>query len=414
MEQKLKTDFDKFISTSNFSNQEIKLKKEALDNFLKNGFPSRKLENWKFSDINQIIQKNIGELAFYNDYNIENEINDDIFIKEIEHNKIVIVNGKVERLSFEYEESDKINLTTLDNFNQNPNDDNSLLSLNNSFSNKIHNILVKKNYSFKKPLIIYQITNEKVSNTNINFQLNFELEENSSIKIINLSDDNSEKNFINNLFNFNLGKNSILKNYKIDKKSNTNIKYDYSSITQKENSISETFIFSSGSDYIKNEVSCNLEGQYSSAFINGIHLLSKNKHHEIRTKTNHLYENTKSYQLIKSVIDDSSKSVYQGKIYVDSKAQKTDGYQLSKAVLLNEQAEFNAKPELEIYADDVKCSHGSASGSLDEDSIFYLMSRGLDQKTAKELLINGFLLDVVEKITDEEIKKLLKNMIGLN
>ena len=414
MEQKLKTDFDKFISTSNFSNQEIKLKKEALDNFLKNGFPSRKLENWKFSDINQIIQKNIGELTFYNDYNIENEINDDIFIKEIEHNKIVIVNGKVERLSFEYEESDKINLTTLDNFNQNPNDNNSLLSLNNSFSNKIHNILVKKNYSFKKPLIIYQITNEKVSNTNINFQLNFELEENSSIKIINLSDDNSEKNFINNLFNFNLGKYAILKNYKIDKKSNTNIKYDYSSIIQKENSISETFIFSSGSDYIKNEVSCDLEGQYSSAFINGIHLLSKNKHHEIRTNTNHLYENTKSYQLIKSVIDDNSKSVYQGKIYVDSKAQKTDGYQLSKAVLLNEKAEFNAKPELEIYADDVKCSHGSASGSLNEESIFYLMSRGLDNKTAKELLITGFFLDVVEKITDEEIKKLIKNLIGLN
>ena len=134
----------------------------------------------------------------------------------------------------------------------------------------------------------------------------------------------------------------------------------------------------------------------------------------VRTDTNHLYENTKSYQLIKSVIDDSSKSVYQGKIYVDSKAQKTDGYQLSKAVLLNEQAEFNAKPELEIYADDVKCSHGSASGSLDDNSIFYLMSRGLNQTTAKELLINGFLLDVVEKITDNEIKKLLKNMIGLN
>ena len=84
------------------------------------------------------------------------------------------------------------------------------------------------------------------------------------------------------------------------------------------------------------------------------------------------------------------------------------------ATNLYEQTEFNAKPELEIYADDVKCSHGSASGSLDEDSIFYLMSRGLDQKTAKELLISGFLLDVVEKITDEEIKKLIKKMIGLN
>ena len=126
MEQKLKTDFDKFISNSNFSNQEIKLKKESLDNFLKKGFPSRKLENWKFSDINQIIQKNIGELAFYNDYNIENEINDDIFIREIEHNKIVIVNGKVQQLNFEYEESDKINITILDILNQNLNQDNSL------------------------------------------------------------------------------------------------------------------------------------------------------------------------------------------------------------------------------------------------------------------------------------------------
>ena len=87
---------------------------------------------------------------------------------------------------------------------------------------------------------------------------------------------------------------------------------------------------------------------------------------------------------------------------------------MSKAILLNKESEFNAKPELEIYADDVKCSHGSASGSLNEDSIFYLMSRGLDKKTAKELLINGFLLDVVEKITNEEIKKLIKNMIGLN
>ena len=135
--------------------------------------------------------------------------------------------------------------------------------------------------------------------------------------------------------------------------------------------------------------------------------------HYLAVAATNLYENTKSYQLIKSVIDDDSKSVYKGKIYVDSKAQKTDGYQLSKAVLLNEQSEFNAKPELEIYADDVKCSHGSASGSLNENSIFYLMSRGLNYKQSKELLINGFMLDVVEKITDSEIKNLIKNMIGL-
>ena len=156
-----------------------------------------------------------------------------------------------------------------------------------------------------------------------------------------------------------------------------------------------------------------LKRKYASAFINGIFSLNEKRHHEIRTSINHLIDNTKSYQLIKSVLDNESKSVYQGKIFVNSDAQKTDGYQLSKAILLSENAEFNAKPELEIYADDVKCSHGSASGSLNENSIFYLMTRGLNRKEAKELLINGFLLDVIEKITDREIKNLIKNMIGL-
>ena len=126
-----------------------------------------------------------------------------------------------------------------------------------------------------------------------------------------------------------------------------------------------------------------------------------------------MVENTKSYQLIKNVLGKLSKAAYQGKIFVSSKAQKTDGYQLSKAILLNDNTEFNAKPELEIYADDVKCSHGSASGSLNEDSIFYLMSRGLSYQQSKELLINGFLLDVIEKITDSEIKHLIKNLIGI-
>ena len=177
--------------------------------------------------------------------------------------------------------------------------------------------------------------------------------------------------------------------------------------------VSETFILSVGSDFLKNEINCNLKGEYSSAFVNGILSLNNDKHHEIRSIINHLTENTKSYQLIKSVLEDGSKAVYQGKIFVNSDAQKTDGYQLSKAILLNKDSEFNAKPELEIYADDVKCSHGSASGSLNEDSIFYLMSRGLSYQQSRELLINGFLLDVVEKITDSEIKNLIKNMIGI-
>ena len=238
------------------------------------------------------------------------------------------------------------------------------------------------------------------------------MEKNSSMSILNLFEDYSENNFININHHFELNDGSILKSYKVDFKENSNIKYFYNNIDLEKNSTSENFILSVGSKFNKNEVICNLRDQFCSAFINGIINLNKSKHHEIRSKINHLSENTKSYQLIKSVLKDKSKGIFQGKIYVDPIAQKTDGYQLSKALLLNENTEFNGKPELEIYADDVKCSHGSTSGNLDENSIFYLMSRGLNYDQAKKLLIDGFINDVIEKITNIEIQKYLKETIN--
>ena len=413
MEEQLKTDFLKIIRNSKFSKNNIKLKEDYLNKFIESGFPNKNNENWKFSDINQIIKKKIGDLSFYNDYSLSNEVNSSDFIDGLEHNKIVFINGRIEKIDFGYEDKDKIEILDELEVKKNFDNINSLINLNNAFANKFYKIIIKKNYIFKKPLIIYHITNNKIKSKNINLRLDFLLEKNSSLKIIDMFNDKSEKNFINIFYNFELSQDSILKNYKIDKIENNNIKYSYNNIEQDTNSISETFVLSSGSNFIKNEFNCNLNGKYSSAFINGIISLKKIQHHEIKSNINHLIDNTKSYQLIKSVLEEDSKGVYQGKIFVNSKAQKTDGYQLSKAILLNETSEFNAKPELEIYADDVKCSHGSASGSLNENSIFYLMSRGLNYREAKELLINGFLLDVVEKITDSEVKNLIKNMIGL-
>ena len=413
MKEQLQKDFDNTIKTSSFSKRDIELKQSSLNEFIKTGFPNRKHENWKFSDINQIIKKNIGDLSFYNDYSFSNKIDKSVFVEELEHNKIVFINGRIEKIDFDYEKKDKIEIIDELEINHRSNKFNSLIDLNKAFTNKSYKILIKKDYKLAKPLIIYHTTNDKIKSKNVNLRLEFKLEENSSLRLIDLFNDNSEKNFLNIFYNFDLKQDSILKNYKIDKIKNKNVKYSFNNIEQATNSVSETFVLSSGSHFFKNEINCNLKGKYSSAFINGIFSLSDDRHHEIRTTINHLTENTKSYQLIKSILDDSSKAVYQGKIFVNSEAQKTDGYQLSKAILLDKASEFNAKPELEIYADDVKCSHGSASGSLNEDSIFYLMSRGLSYQQSKELLINGFLLDVIEKITDSEIKHLIKNLIGI-
>ena len=413
MKEQLQIDFDKIVKTSNFSERDIEFKQKFLNEFIKMGFPNKRQENWKFSDLNQIINKNIGELSFFNDYSFTNKIDTSVFIDGLEHNKIVFINGKIEKIDFDHEQKDKIEIIDEMEAESRPNIFNSLIDLNKAFTNKCYKILVKKNYKPIKPLIIYHIISDNIKSKSINLSLNYKLEKNSSLRLIDLFSDNSDQNFVNIFYNFELDQDTVLKNYKIDKDVNKNVKYSFNNIEQEANSISETFILSLGSQFFKNEVNCNLKGKYSSAFINGIFSLSDFQHHEIRTTINHLTENTKSYQLIKSVLEDNSKAVYQGKIFVNSKAQKTDGYQLSKAILLNKNSEFNAKPELEIYADDVKCSHGSASGSLNEDSIFYLMSRGLNYQQSRELLINGFLLDVIEKITDTEIKNLIKNIIGL-
>jgi Fe-S cluster assembly protein SufD len=413
MTEQLQLDFDKIIKTSNISKKNIDSKRNHLKKFIESGFPNRKQEDWKFLDISQIIKKNITNLSFFNDYSLPNKIDSSIFVDGLEHNKIIFINGRIEKIDFSYEEKNNIEINDQINTEITFENENSLINLNNAFTNKVFKIIVKENYSLKKPLIIYHTTNEKMKSKNINLRLDFELEQNSSLRLIDFFTDSADKNFSNILYNFNLKKDSVLKNYKLDKFKNDNLKYSLNNIDQEANSVSETFILSSGSNFFKNEFNCNLKGEYSSAFINGVFSLKENQQHEIRTIINHLVENTKSYQLIKSVLGKNSKAAYQGKIFVDSKAQKTDGYQLSKAILLDETSEFNAKPELEIYADDVKCSHGSASGSLNENSIFYLMSRGLNYQQSKELLINGFLLDVVEKITDSEIKNLIKNMIGL-
>ena len=413
MTEQLQSDFDKTIRNLDISDKEIQFKKSSLNKFIGSGFPNRKQEDWKFLDISQIIKKKISDLSFYNDYSLPNKIDPSIFVDGLEHNKIIFINGRIEKIDFNYEDQNKIEINNEIEKDIPFNYGNSLIDLNYAFTNKVFKILIKKDYSLKKPLVIYHSTNDKIKSKNVNLSLNFELEENSCLRVVDFFSDGVDKNFLNILYNFNLKKDSILKNYKIDKLKNNSLKYSFNNIEQGNNSVSETFIFSAGSDYFKNEVNCNLNGEYSSAFINGVFSLMSNQQHEIRTTVNHLVENTKSYQLIKSVLGKHSKSAYQGKIFVNSKAQKTDGYQLSKAILLDETSEFNAKPELEIYADDVKCSHGSASGSLNEDSIFYLMSRGLNYQQSKDLLIDGFLLDVVEKITDSEIKNLIKNIIKL-
>ncbi len=387
-----------------------KERKEHFFKFVESGFPSKKLEDWKFSDLKSIINKNIKELKFgFN--TIENKSYNLKYIINFEHSKIVILNG--EFLSADILDIDKNKIEIKNEnliFSESLNEP--LNNLNKAFASRLIKLNVLEGKIVEKPLVIYHICDLDSKTNLINTRFELTLHKNSSLSTLNLFEDKSISGFNNHNFNIVINKNSNLKNYIFDLNKNQNLRYSFTNIDIYENSNSENFIYSSGSKFSKYEINTNLKEKYSSAFINGIINLDKNNHHEIKTNINHLAENTKSYQLIKSVLNDKSTGVYQGKIFVNDQAQKTDGYQLSKALLLNENTEFNGKPELEIYADDVKCSHGSTSGNLDENSIFYLMSRGLNYDQAKKLLIDGFINDVIEKITNIEIQKYLKEAIN--
>jgi Fe-S cluster assembly protein SufD len=273
---------------------------------------------------------------------------------------------------------------------------------------------VSKNYKLNKPLIIYNYFSSNLKETIINNKNSIILNDNSELTLINYIDNKSKDNFmVNSMENIEIRRNALLKNIFINNSKSAGYFYKYIKSDLEKNSVFENYILSSGLKFNKLDIEINLNQEYAKSTVFSALNLLETEHQEIKTRINHNSQNCQSYQKIKNVLSDQSKGVYQGKIFVKKIAQKTDAYQLSKALILNDDAEFDAKPELEIYADDVKCSHGSTSGSIDLDSLHYLKSRGIPEKEAYKMLISGFLGETLEKLNEENVKLfLLKKLEG--
>ena len=385
---------------------------ENLKLFNQQGFPTRNHEDWKFSDINQIFSKNFKNLeSFKNEIKLKS-IN---FIKEFDHNHILMVNGKLENSEFKFEDKNKIKIKSYNESNFSINkEENSLINLNNALSNNGLFLEVADNYRFEKAIIIYNVFTDDLKDNLLNNKNKIILGKNSELHIVEYNINQSKNKFIyNTTENVILNENASLKTINLQANQNEGFFYKFSKGKMKSNSNYSSFIFSSGPKFNKIDAEFDLEGENCDCNIKSALFINKDKHQEIKTKINHLVPNCKSYQKIKSVVDAEGKGVYQGKIYVKDIAQKTNAYQLSKALLLSENSEFNSKPELEIYADDVKCSHGSTSGSVDENSIHYLMTRGLSKKQAVQLLVNGFLNEIIGDIKSNSVRKFIENKIEI-
>ncbi len=392
------------------SKEEKDFRVQQLNYFNKVGFPNKRDEDWKFSDLREIFLKNFKKLEFNQIKSQDEKIE---FVKEFEHNFILTSNGKLITSDFKYEDEDSISIESFKNNNFSINrEKNSLIHLNHALSDNGFFLEVKENYKFKKVLIIYNLFTSALNENFLNFRNKINIKKKSEVHIIELNINKSKNIFFSNTYeDLKLENSAVLKKICIHNNKNKGYFHKYSTNNLSGQSNYSSYIFPSGPKFNKLDLNVNLNGENSEYNLNAATFLSQNEHQEIKTRINHLVPNCKSYQKVKKVVDTESKGVYQGKIYVRDIAQKTNAYQISKAILLNENSEFNSKPELEIYADDVKCSHGSTSGSIDEDSIYYLMSRGLNRKESIELLIEGFLNEISHSIKSNTIKEFVQKKL---
>ena len=396
----------KVENIKDLSLEEKNLRKKNLDLFFQNGFPNKKIEDWKFTDLNSILGKNFNNIANNNITSEEKKVK---LIEEFEHNFIFLVDGKLVSNNFDLEDKNNIFINDYNYKNEIKFDKQSSLTLlNNALATGGFTLEISKNYKFKKPLVIYNYFSKNLKESIINNKNSIILNDETELTLINYIDNDLKDNFMKNTIdNILIKKNASLKNIFINNSRCNGYFYRYIKSVLEEGSNCDNYLLSAGLKFNKLDIEIDHnEGNSKSSIFSALNLLGS-EHQEIKTRINHNAPNCQSYQKVKNVLNDQSKGVYQGKIFVKNVAQKTDAYQLSKALILNDNSEFDAKPELEIYADDVKCSHGSTSGSIDFDSIHYLKSRGIPEEEALKMLISGFLSEVLEKLKDTKLKNFL-------
>tara|TARA_B100001996_G_scaffold350403_1_gene309745 strand:+ start:312 stop:1562 length:1251 start_codon:yes stop_codon:yes gene_type:complete len=409
MIQNFEIDSKLIENISKITPEEKSFRIKNLEFFKNYGFPNSRLEDWKFSDFRNIVDKNFDKLEATELQKEENNIN---LIKEFDHNYIFLVNGNLHSSNFDFENKKYITIKSYDKKINYQISKNPLICLNHALADNGYYLNIKENYKFKKVLVIYNFFTKGVKNKILNNKSKIEIGKNSELHIIDYTINDSKYKFINNSYeNIILNENSKFRNLYIQNGKSNGFFHKFIKNKLSANSDYLNLIFSSGLRFNKLDFQCDLIGEKVNCNILSGLFLNRDEHQEIKTCVNHLFPNCKSYQKIKKVLSSESKGIFQGKIYVKEVAQKTDAYQLSKSLLLDENSEFNSKPELEIYADDVKCSHGSTSGNIDENVLHYLMTRGLSRKDSIQLLIKGFLNEIVEFIKSSSVKKFVEDKL---
>jgi Fe-S cluster assembly protein SufD len=273
-------------------------------------------------------------------------------------------------------------------------------------------IYIAQKVSLKKPIQINNIcSSSKYQIFNTHHVIIANSFSNSSIIETYSSIDNSKEYILNSLAEVIVYENASINYYKLQNEDQIASQINTTQVNQFQNSHFDTNTVTLGGKWLRNNLNIVLKGSNSESHLNGLQILKKNQHVDNHTLVDHQMPHCESNQLYKGILNDKSNGVFNGKIFVRKDAQKTNAYQSSKNMLLSDDATMNTKPQLEIYADDVKCSHGSSTGQIDPSALFYLRARGLSPESAKSLLMYAFAVDVIQTIKVESYKNYLEGLI---
>jgi len=383
------------------------------------GIPSNKHEDYKYCNMDAVFKREFKNLEqkFESVTNAQlkpYKLNDAV--------TLVVLNG-----NFSAELSDKIilkgvHINSFSNLDENgkkfiasiaDSESDAFIALNTAFSGNGFHLRIEKNEALQIPIHILYVSSSQ-SETLVNTRNIIELQENSQATIIEeqiiLGSGKIFTNFLSEKF---VAQNAKLTSYIFQNKSEKSFSVNTNQVKVERNGVYDNTTVTLGGQVLRNNHNVALVGENSAAHLNGFFSAKQNQLIDNHTLVDHQVPNCESNELYKGLAKDKSVGVFNGKIYVRKDAQKTNAYQSSKNILLSDDATINTKPQLEIYANDVKCSHGTSTGKIDEAALFYLNARGIGKESAKKMLLASFAQEVIDKIEVEGLKERILEKAGM-
>ncbi|MCK0108047.1 Fe-S cluster assembly protein SufD [Flavobacteriaceae bacterium S0825] len=424
LKEKLLSSFLAFENQVDVDTYVHDIRSKAIKTFETKGFPNKMDEAWKYTSLNKILKEDYS--VFSKEENaLEYSDVKKYFIHDIDSYKIIFIDGKYSsHLSDTTHDGmdvclmsaaltkPKYRLVIENYFNKAAKDD-GLSALNTAFSKEGAYINIPKNKIAEKPIQIIHFSTGKESALMLQPRNLIVVGENSHVQIIerhqSLTSNPVLTNSVTEIF---ANKRAIVDYYKVQNDDQNASLIDNTYINQKQQSHVSVHTFSFGGKLTRNNLNFFQNGEHIDSTLKGVTIIGNKQHVDHNTLVHHIEPNCESHQDYKGIFGDNSVGVFNGKVVVEKEAQKTNAFQANNNILVSDKASINTKPQLEIFADDVKCSHGCTIGQLDESAMFYLRSRGIPEKEAKALLMYAFANNVLESVKIPELKKRINKLIA--